>query len=83
MANIYRATFTDAEQNRKAATTPLAVPLLAVASEPFIGTDNERLVREVATDARTLSFPYGHQLAEECPADLAEAYLTFFGGHAA
>ena len=59
------------------------MPVLAVASDPFVGTDNERVVREVATEVRTVSLPYGHQLAEECPADLTEAYPTFFGGHAA
>ena len=82
MANIYRATLTDAEQNRAAATTPLEMPVLAVASEPFIGADNERVMREVATDVRAVSFPYGHQLAEECPDELAAAYLAFFAAHA-
>jgi hypothetical protein len=80
MANIYRATLTDAEQNREAARTKLAMPVLAVASEPFIGTENERVMREVATDVRAVSFPYGHQLAEECPDELAAAYLDFFSG---
>jgi pimeloyl-ACP methyl ester carboxylesterase len=82
MANIYRATLTDGKQNREAAKTPLEMPVLAVASDAFIGADNERVMREVATDVRSVSFPYGHQLAEECPADLASAYLTFFSGHA-
>lgn len=82
MANIYRATLTDAEQNRAAAKTPLEMPVLAVASEPFIGADNERVMREVATDVRAVSFPYGHQLAEECPDELAAAYLDFFSGGA-
>ena len=43
--------------------------------------EDERVMREVATDVRAVSFPYGHQLAEECPTDLAEVYLDFFSGH--
>ena len=80
MANIYRATLTDAEQNREAAKSPLPMPVLAVASDAFIGADNERVMHEVATDVRSVSFAYGHQLAEECPRDLAAAYLRFFSG---
>ena len=59
------------------------MPALVMAGDPFVGTDNERVVREVATDVCIVSLPYGHHLAEECPADLTEAYPTFFGGHAA
>jgi len=75
---IYRATLQDAEQNRQAATTKLPMPVLAVGSEHFIGADNERQMREVANDVRAVILPWGHQLAEEAPEELANEYLTFF-----
>ena len=35
-------------------------------------------MREVADDVRGVTVPYGHQLAEECPEQVAQAYLDFF-----
>ena len=78
MFEIYRATRTDADQNHESAKTKLTMPVLAVGGEKFIGADNERQMREVAKDVRGITFPWGHQLAEECPDDLAAAYLDFF-----
>jgi len=78
MFAIYRATLEDAEQNREAAKTKLTMPVLAVGSEYFIGEDNERQMCEVAEDVRGVILPWGHQLAEEDPEALAEAYLQFF-----
>jgi pimeloyl-ACP methyl ester carboxylesterase len=78
MFAIYRATLKDAEQNHEAAKTKLPMPVLAVGSEYFIGADNERQMREVAEDVRGVILPWGHQLAEEDPEALAEAYLQFF-----
>jgi pimeloyl-ACP methyl ester carboxylesterase len=78
MFNIYRATLDDADQNREAAKTKLTMPVLAVGSEYFIGADNERQMHEVADDVRGAIFPWGHQLAEECPEDLASLYMDFF-----
>ncbi|MHC6591570.1 alpha/beta fold hydrolase [Arthrobacter sp. C152] len=78
MFAIYRATLEDAEQNFEAAKTKLTMPVLAVGSEYFIGADNERQMREVAEDVRGVILPWGHQLAEEDPEALAEAYLQFF-----
>ena len=78
MFAIYRATLEDAEQNHEAAKTKLTMPVLAVGSEYFIGADNERQMREVADDVRGVILPWGHQLAEEDPEALAEAYLQFF-----
>lgn len=76
--SIYRATLDDADQNREAARTKLTMPVLAVGSEYFIGADNERQMRQVAEDVRGAILPWGHQLAEECPEDLAQLYLEFF-----
>lgn len=78
MAGIYRATLESADQNHEAAKTKLKMPVLAVGGRDFIGEDNERQMREVAEDVRGVIFPWGHQLAEECPEDLAKAYLEFF-----
>lgn len=79
MFEIYRATLEDAEQNREAAKTKLEMPVLAVGGKDFIGEDNERQMKEVAENARGVVLPWGHQLAEECPNELAKAYLDFFG----
>ena len=67
MCEIYRATLTDADQNREAAKSRLPMPVLAVGSEHFIGADNERQMREVADDVRGVILPWGDQLAEESP----------------
>jgi pimeloyl-ACP methyl ester carboxylesterase len=78
MFNIYRATLDDADQNREAAKNKLQMPVLAIGSEYFIGADNERQMHEVADDVRGAILPWGHQLAEECPDDLAKLYIDFF-----
>ncbi len=79
MLEVYRATFQDAEQNREAAKQKLKMPVLAVGSKHFIAEDNQRQMEEVAENVRGVILPWGHQLAEECPRELAEAYLDFFG----
>lgn len=78
MFGIYRATLDDADQNREAAKTKLKMPVLAVGSEYFIGKDNERQMREVAEDVEGVILPWGHQLAEESPEELADIYIKFF-----
>ncbi len=76
---IYRATLASGHQNKEAAKTKLKMPVLAVGSQYFIGADNERQMREVAEDVRGVILPRGHQLAEECPEQLAAEYIKFFG----
>jgi len=78
MFEIYRAILEDGRQNRESAKRKLEMPVLAVGSEHFIGSDNERQMREVAKDVRGVILPRGHQLAEECPDLLAAEYLKFF-----
>lgn len=80
MCEIYRATLEDAEQNREAAKQKLTMPVLSVGGEEFIGKDDERQMREVADDVRGVTLPWEHQLAEECPEQLAKTYPDFFGG---
>ena len=79
MLEIYRATLHDAQLNREAAQRKLPMPVLAVGGAAFIGDDNERQMREVAEDVRGVVLPWGHQLAEEAPRELADTYLEFFG----
>ncbi|WP_375489885.1 alpha/beta fold hydrolase [uncultured Jatrophihabitans sp.] len=83
MLAIYRATLEDGRANRAAAETKLTMPVLAVGGRDFIGKDNERQMREVATDVRGAILPWGHQLAEEAPRELAQVYLDFFTEEAA
>jgi pimeloyl-ACP methyl ester carboxylesterase len=78
MFAIYRATLDDADQNHESAKTKLKMPVLAVGSEYFIGKDNERQMREVAENVEAAILPWGHQLAEESPEELAAIYLKFF-----
>ena len=54
------------------------MPVLAVGSQYFIAQDNERQMREVAENVRGVILPRGHQLAEECPEQLAAEYIKFF-----
>lgn len=63
---------------REAARTKLKMLVLAVGGKDFIGEDNERQIREVSEDVRGVVLPWGHQLAEECPEELAQVYLDFF-----
>lgn len=78
MFEIYRATLQSADQNHEAAETKLRMPVLAVGGRDFVGGDNERQMREVAEDVQGAILPWGHQLAEECPDELANVYLDFF-----
>jgi pimeloyl-ACP methyl ester carboxylesterase len=75
---IYRATLQSGRQNKETAKTKLKMPVLAVGSQYFIAADNERQMREVAEDVRGVILPRGHQLAEECPEQLAAEYIKFF-----
>lgn len=79
MFEIYRAILQDAEQNREAAKRKLTMPVLAVGGRDFVGADAERQMREVAENVRGVVLPGGHQLAEECPKEVAREYLNFFG----
>lgn len=78
MFEIYRAILQDAEQNREAAKRKLTMPVLAVGGRDFVGADAERQMREVAENVRGVVLSGGHQLAEECPKEVAREYLNFF-----
>lgn len=76
--NIYRATLESGRQNKESAKKKLKMPVLAVGSQYFIAQDNERQMREVAENVKGVILPRGHQLAEECPEQLAAEYIKFF-----
>ena len=76
--NIYRATLESGRQNKESAKKKLKMPVLAVGSKYFIAGDNERQMREVAENVKGVILPRGHQLAEECPEQLAAEYIKFF-----
>ena len=53
------------------------MPVLAVGSEAFIGKDVEKQMEKVAGTVEYQELKFGHQLAEECPEQLANVYLNF------
>jgi pimeloyl-ACP methyl ester carboxylesterase len=69
----YANTWASAEQVRKAAETPLTVPVLAVAGERSLGRHMIDFVERLAPDAEGVILPgCGHLVPEERPAELAE-----------
>lgn len=79
MCEVYCATLQDAGQIREIAGQRLSMPVLAVGSKYFIGKAVHNQMERVAADVRYVELDYGHQLAEECPKELAREYLGFFG----
>lgn len=63
--------------NRRAAETKLKIPVLAVGSTAFIGKEVKVQMERVADNVQYRELGFGHQLAEECPDDLAKVYLEF------
>lgn len=53
------------------------MPVLAVGSEAFIGKEVGKQMEKVARKVEYHELRYGHQLAEECPEQLATVYLHF------
>lgn len=63
--------------NKKAAETKLKVPVLAIGSRDFIGREVEKQMQKVAENVQYKELHHGHQLAEECPIELAKLYRDF------
>jgi pimeloyl-ACP methyl ester carboxylesterase len=78
MFNIYRATEKNVAANTKSAEQVLEMPVLAVGSEAFIGKEVHEQMKRVAKDVQYQELKFGHQLAEECPDELARTYLDFY-----
>ena len=63
--------------NKESATSKLQMPVLAIGSKDFIGQEVEKQMKNVASNVQYKELKYGHQLAEECPNDLANLYVDF------
>lgn len=81
LCNVYRETEANVRANRESAQTKLILPVLAVGSKDFIGAEVKSQMEAVcqagSVTYRELNF--GHQLAEECPEQLAKLFLDFLG----
>ena len=78
---MYRARQADAEQNRPHYADPVTCPVLAVGAQAYLGDQVSRQLAQVASDVQGAVIPeYGHNIALENPAALAQAYLDFFAG---
>lgn len=79
--NIYRETAANVQDNKKSAEKKLTLPVLAIGSKDFIGAEvrsqMESVCQKESVTYRELDF--GHQLAEECPEQLATLFLDFLG----
>jgi hypothetical protein len=53
------------------------MPVLAIGSRDFIGREVEKQMQNVAEHVSYKELNYGHQLAEECPNELAKLYREF------
>jgi len=51
--------------------------VLAIGSKDFIGQEVEKQMKNLASNVQYKELKYGHQLAEECPNDLANLYIDF------
>lgn len=80
----YRALYQDATQNRAAAGSPLAVPVLAPGGAFSIGEGVAAGMRRLAERVEGGVVPEcGHWIAEERPAWLAERLAAFLAAHPA
>lgn len=77
MLQVYRNPFENAEFFSALEEENIEIPVLAVGSEHFIGDEVERQMNIVASNVEYEGLPWGHQLAEECPKDLAAILAEF------
>ena len=75
---IYRASEEDAEQNQKQFKKKLEMPVLAVGGKHFFAEEVHHQMNQVAENVRGVILDKGHNLALECPEELAKEYLRFF-----
>ena len=79
--NIYWETEANVRENKKSAEKKLTLPVLAIGSKDFIGAEvksqMEAVCQKESVTYKELDF--GHQLAEECPEQLARLFLNFLG----
>ncbi|MGL4745594.1 MAG: alpha/beta fold hydrolase [Dermatophilaceae bacterium] len=79
LCEIFRATWTNAEQNRASASVSrLSMPVLAIGGEYSAGEYVGQSIGALADDVRSVVLPgAGHLLAEERPAELCAELLRF------
>ena len=79
--NIYRETEANVRDNKKSAQTKLTLPVLAIGSKDFIGAEVKSQMEAVCQPQSVTykELDFGHQLAEECPEQLANLFLGFLG----
>ena len=81
LCNIYRETEANVRSNKECAQRKLTLPVLAVGSKDFIGAEVKSQM-EAVCEASSVTYKelnFGHQLAEECPEQLAKLFLDFLG----
>lgn len=78
---IYGSVWQDADDNRAAAQTPLAMPLLCLGGSASSGGHLAQAWAPVATDVTERVVPHaGHWLGDENPAAVARTLTAFFDG---
>ncbi len=74
----YRAIFESIAQNRETAATRLAMPVLAIGGEQWLGPLMQKMVEPVAARLRTeVVSGSGHFVTEEAPADVSRLLQSF------
>ena len=63
------------ETTRNLRKRKLKLPVLAVGSKDFIGKEVKKQTEYMAENVEYQELNFGHQLAEECPEQLAKIYL--------
>lgn len=77
---VYRATFKNIKDDEEWAKSKLPMPVLAVGSEYFIGTEVKNQMERVSDNVRYVELDCGHSMALERPQQLANHLLDFFKG---
>lgn len=75
---IYRESVNDAQQNAEQIKNKLTMPVLAVGGRHFFAEEVHHQMNQVAENVRGVILDWGHNLALECPEELAKEYLRFF-----
>jgi pimeloyl-ACP methyl ester carboxylesterase len=76
---LYRATETDAEENRPQFAIPLECPVLAVGGRAYLAAEPGEQMAQVAVDVTPVVIEQaGHNIPLEAPVELARCYLDFF-----
>lgn len=76
---LYRATETDADQNRPQFAVPLECPVLAVGGRAYLAAEPGEQMAQVAMNVTPVVIEQaGHNNPLEAPGELGRCYLDFF-----